>query len=134
MVVAAGIIIIAIVYNNINFFGINTIGEVELQCPLDRVRLIHSNDVASSSVQHGAESFSSLLSPMPNFDEGYFHSFNIPNIGELVFKDELILLGLTTQGYRVSSFSYYVSDFTLQYSNSTNEGEDYKTYPEVCLL
>ena len=104
-----------------------------VECPMSRIRLIHLQDVASSDVQHGgSRPFSALLSPSPLFSVGYFNAFRTPNIGELVFNKDLVLIGLSTQGYQVSSTVYYVSEFTLQYSNST-EGE-YNTFPNVRLV
>ena len=104
-----------------------------VECPINRLQLIQSNKVMSSFVEHGLVPFSTVLSSEPTLSEGYFRAFDIPNIGHLVFDEDLVLIGLTTQGYEVSSNSYFASNFTFQYSNAT-DSLDFETYPTVRRL
>ena len=100
-----------------------------LECPLNRIRLISSEDVSDSSATHGSASFSSLISLVPLFSEGFFFSSRIPNMGSLTFREQFVIVGMTTQGYRVSDNNYYVSEFTFQHSNSTST--PFQTYKNV---
>lgn len=103
----------------------------ELECPLNHIRLVHQDEVASSFAERSPVQFSNVISPLLQFSEGFFHSFDIPNTGQLVFDDDFVLVGLTSQGYEVS-YLYFVSNFTFQYSNVA-DSSDFTTYPIVSI-
>ena len=104
----------------------------ELECPLNHIRLVHQDEVASSFVERSPVEFSNVISPNLQLSDGFFHSFDIPNSGQLKFDDDFVLVGLTSQGFEVS-YLYFVSNFTFQYS-STTDSSDFTTYPIVSVI
>ena len=83
-----------------------------------------------SYVEDGSDDFSSLLSLSPLIGEKYFISSDIPNTGNLTFSQAFLLVGFTTVGNSISGYGdLYVSDFSLQYSDSLDN--PYQTYSQV---
>ena len=89
------------------------------ECPINAIRLINSQDIATSYVASGGN-FTFLLSSSPKLSDGYFSSSDVPNKGSFTFSEPFVLVNLTTQGYIFLGDESYVSEFILQYASSSD--------------
>ena len=93
------------------------------ECNPEAVRQLHTSDISNVTLGNGPLLFSGILIGDPRF---FWGSSGLPNIGTMIFDDVYVLLGLSTQGAFIvgTNEETYVSNFTLQFSNSSTEPYD----------
>lgn len=95
------------------------------ECQPEAVQLITPSDVVDSSLLHGSD-FEDILTVA---EQSLLWGDNdIPNEGNLTFQQPFLLLAMTSMGDHISD-DRYISNFSLQYSDSLNGS--FHTYPRV---
>ena len=93
-----------------------------LECPPETIRLVSTDDIKDANVTMGT-GFKNVLTTSTLMEEAfrYFLETAVPNTGEILFKEEFLLTGITTAGFKLNSTDpdRFVSNFTFLYSSFT---------------
>lgn len=98
------------------------------ECQPEAVQLITPSDVVDSSLLHGSDFEDILTVTEQTSYTDYWRDDEIPNEGNLTFQQPFLLLAMTSMGFFLSD-DRYISNFSLQYSDSLNGS--FHTYPRV---